>query len=53
MPWWWILVIVSAIVGPFEAMYTLNKAWKKRKQQQKQAEEERPENRDMSGGNPE
>ena len=41
MPWWWILVIISAIVGPFEAMYTLNKAWKKRKQQQ--AEKEKKE----------
>ena len=31
MPWYWILVIVSAIVGPFEAMYALNKAREKRK----------------------
>ena len=26
MPWYWILIIVSAIIGPFEAMYALNKA---------------------------
>ena len=26
MPWYWILIILSAIVGPFEAMHALNKA---------------------------
>ena len=26
MPWYWILVIISAIVGPFEAMHAWNKA---------------------------
>ena len=26
MPWYWILIIISAIVGPFEAMHALNKA---------------------------
>ena len=35
MPWYWILVIISAIVGPFEALYTLNKARKKREEAEK------------------
>ena len=26
MPWYWILIILSAIIGPFEAMHALNKA---------------------------
>ena len=26
MPWYWILVIISAIVGPFESMHAWNKA---------------------------
>lgn len=30
MPWYWILIILSAIVGPFEAMNALNKARKRR-----------------------
>ena len=38
MPWYWILVIVSAIVGPFEALYVYNKARKRREQLQKQEE---------------
>ena len=32
MPWYWILVIISAIVGPFEAMYALNKARRRREE---------------------
>ena len=30
MPWYWILIIISAIIGPFEAMHALNKARKNR-----------------------
>lgn len=30
MPWYWILVILSAVIGPFEAMHALNKAWQRR-----------------------
>ena len=30
MPWYWILIILSAIIGPFEAMHALNKARKNR-----------------------
>ena len=40
MPWYWILVLISAIVGPFEAMHALNKARQKRKEHQKQIKEE-------------
>ena len=35
MPWYWILIILSAIVGPFEAMHALNKARKKREEAEK------------------
>ena len=36
MPWYWILLIISAIVGPFEAMHALNKARRRREEQLKQ-----------------
>ena len=32
MPWYWILIILSAIIGPFEAMHALNKARKNREE---------------------
>ena len=35
MPWYWILIILSAIVGPFEAMHALNKARQKREERRK------------------
>ncbi len=35
MPWYWILIILSAIVGPFEAMHALNKARRNREQAEK------------------
>jgi len=35
MPWYWILIILSAIVGPFEAMHALNKARKNREAAEK------------------
>ena len=35
MPWYWILIILSAIVGPFEAMHALNKAGKNREAAEK------------------
>jgi len=49
MPWYWILIIFSAIFGPFEAMQALNRAWKKREERRKaeehgKREEERKEN---------
>lgn len=39
MPWYWILVIVSAIIGPFEAMHALNKARRKREETEKKRRE--------------
>ena len=39
MPWYWILVIVSAIIGPFEAMHALNKARQKREEAEKKRRE--------------
>jgi hypothetical protein len=35
MPWYWILIILSAIVGPFEAMHALNKARRNREAAEK------------------
>lgn len=43
MPWYWILIIISAIVGPFEAMYTLNRARQKREAQKKRENKEKAE----------
>ena len=44
MPWYWILIILSAIIGPFEAMYALNKARRNREEagrNRQEAEENR------------
>ena len=35
MPWYWILIIFSAIFGPFEAMHALNKARRNREEAEK------------------
>ena len=40
MPWYWILVILSAIFGPFEAMHALNKARKNREMRERQENQE-------------
>ena len=34
MPWYWILIILSAVIGPFEAMHALNKARKNRQERE-------------------
>ena len=51
MPWYWILIILSAIVGPFEAMHALNKARQNREARQRQ--EEMKAQREASGTAPE
>ena len=38
LPWYWILIIVSAVVGPFEAMHALNKARRQREERMKKEE---------------
>ena len=44
MPWYWILIIISAIIGPFEAMHALNKARRRREEQlRKQASANPPD----------
>ena len=43
MPWYWILVILSAIIGPFEAMHALNKARRNREAAERKREEEQQE----------
>ena len=35
VPWYWILIILSAIAGPFEAMHAVNKARQKREEQKR------------------
>ena len=49
LPWIWILVILSAIIGPFEAMHALNKA----RQNREEAEKRRRERENENGGSPE
>ena len=39
MPWYWILIIISAVVGPFEAMHALNKARRNREKARKRTAE--------------
>ena len=39
LPWIWILVILSAIIGPFEAMHALNKARRNRDEAEKRRQE--------------
>ena len=55
MPWYWILIILSAIFGPFEAMHALNKARSRahavrdearRKRNESQSDESGSEQRD-------
>lgn len=49
MPWYWILIILSAIVGPFEAMHALNKAREnreRRKREENEAHGSEPEDRE-------
>ena len=43
MPWYWIMIILSAIVGPFEAMHALNKARRNREAAERKREEEQQE----------
>ena len=53
MPWIWILVILSAIVGPFEAMHAMNKARQNREERQRretQKTEQNPEEGDQRKG---
>ena len=41
MPWYWILIIISAVIGPFESYYVINKALRrKREREQKEKEAE-------------
>ena len=40
MPWIWILVILSAIIGPFEAMHALNKARRNREEAEKRRQQQ-------------
>ena len=49
VPWYWILIILSAIVGPFEAMHALNKAREnreRRKREENEASGSEPEDRE-------
>ncbi|MBQ6257057.1 MAG: hypothetical protein IJJ60_10755 [Clostridia bacterium] len=39
MPWYWILIIISAIVGPFESYYVINKALRRKRERERKAAE--------------
>ena len=45
MKWYWILIILSAIVGPFEAMHALNKARMNREAAEKKRKEQEEQNK--------
>ncbi len=49
MPWYWILIIISAIVGPFEAMHALNKARRNREEAEKRRQAEKTEETERAG----
>ena len=49
MPWYWILIIISAIVGPFEAMHALNKARRNRGEAEKRRPAEKAEEEERAG----
>ena len=49
MPWYWILIILSAIFGPFEAMHALNKARQNREAAEKKREEQKAEKERQDG----
>ena len=49
MPWYWILIILSAIVGPFEAMHALNKARRNREEAAKRRREKETEKAERAG----
>ena len=40
VPWYWILILLSAVVGPFEAMHALNKARQNREEAEKKRKEQ-------------
>ena len=50
MPWYWILIIISAIVGPFEAMHALNKARRKREEAEKRKTQGENSGQEMYNG---
>ena len=35
VPWYWIVLIISVIVGPFDAIYLYNKARQRRERKKK------------------
>ena len=49
MPWYWILIIISAIVGPFEAMHALNKARRNREEVEKRRQAENAKEEERTG----
>ena len=41
MPWYWIVILISVIVGPFDALYLYNKAKKRREEKERKRMETR------------
>ena len=52
MPWYWILIIVSAVIGPFEGMHALNKARRMREERIRKEKEFLEESGEDSDGKP-
>ena len=50
LPWYWILIIVSAVVGPFEAMHALNKARRQREERMKKNQRNKEESGETRDG---
>ena len=40
MPWYWIVLLVCLVVGPFDALYMYIKAQKRRDERRKKREED-------------
>lgn len=45
MTWYWILIILSAVIGPFEAMHAVNKARRNREEADRKRQEEKDTDR--------
>lgn len=43
MPWYWFLIIISAVVGPFESYYIINKALRRKKEREQREAEKKAE----------
>ncbi len=47
VPWYWIMIILSAVIGPFEAYYVINRAWKRKNERDQRNARREKENKDQ------